>query len=148
MNTNSYITFGGRSDTFDGLGPSSPAGLPTLHVGSGDGSWRRVRVDTHRDSVTVYYEGYSVYQQQPETDIQWAVTWYAANNTMELCIGSKHHAVHDESRIAGISDGRGNWLAMFTLQLNSLYSFDLRWALFAEAQPLRCAPVLMAAELS
>lgn len=33
ISSNSYITFGGNSTAFSGLGPSNPA-LPTIHIGS------------------------------------------------------------------------------------------------------------------
>ncbi len=128
VNSNSYVTFGGASRAFFDLGPSSPE-LRTLHVGSGDGSWSSVQVESRADRVTAYFEGWSWWGGQgAPADVQWAATWFP-NHTMALCVGSTHFGVFDQSRSTGLSNGRGSWLASFSLDLFTWTAFDIRWVL-------------------
>jgi hypothetical protein len=121
VGSNGYITFGGSSSQYSGLGASNPA-LRAIHVGSTDSSWNALYVDNQsaaQGRLRIRWEGFAGYQETLDTVIWEASFW--VNGSVTLCVGPTNALVGQVSAVSGVSNGAGAWLATYTLALNSLY---------------------------
>lgn len=125
VGSNSYLTYGGGSNNFNGLSSSNPA-LPKFFLGSADNSYQRVSYFIGTDYVRIRYEGNaSTSGTVGNPGIVYEVTHFnpalfGGNNVIEVLVG-KHN------RVAGGLFGSANNTTYYvsgTIAANQSYVFD------------------------
>ncbi len=126
VSSNSYVTFGGSSDTAAALGPRIPA-FPTLFIGGRDNAVRKLLAGPDPKGWRVRYEGWSlvslvnVHSCDPkfETSIIWELL-FLYDGSMELCTSRTQNA---ELGISAVSDGiSGDFVQKFPLKPSTLFT--------------------------
>jgi hypothetical protein len=121
IGSNGYITFGGASTAYSGLGPANPP-FRSVHVGSTDSSWSALYVDTQASQgrLRIRWEGYNGFSQLASPDVIWEASFWA-NGSLAICVGPTNVLASQLSATSGVSNGTGSWLATYQLALNSLF---------------------------
>jgi hypothetical protein len=120
--SNGFITFGGSSLAYEGLGPANPP-FKSVHIGSKDASWRGLWAQDQGAGtlrqLRVRYEGFSSYKQLVSPNVVWEASFWA-NNTLTICVGANAVAGTAGAQ-AGVADGVSRWLASYQLAANTQY---------------------------